>query len=97
MYISRTVQGIREYPDPDDDIRLLIECEEDLDAVRTAIEGVSDAVVEEELTFETMVIRIPQVRIDDLVALDGIASIETVDVLGVDRGDAGEDVDFTDT
>lgn len=94
MYISRAVQTLRDNPEPEEDITLLVEIADDLDNVRSRIETLSGAVVEEERSFDSLVVRLPQDKIDSLCAVDGITAIETADVLGLDVGDAGEDYTY---
>lgn len=62
-----------------------------------AIEGVVDeigeagATVEDRLEFGTLRVRLTQEQIDDLCAIEGIASIETDNTIGL-TGDSGEDL-----
>lgn len=96
MYVSRAVRSIREHPVPDATVMLLVEVAEDVPTRRVredlaAIEGVA---VADELAFDTLQVRAPQERVDDVCAVDGLAAVETDATLTVDAGGAGEDVEF---
>lgn len=48
--------------------------------------------VESELPFETLAVIVPHERVADVCDLDGVATVETANTLGIDLDGAGEDV-----
>lgn len=93
---------MRDDPVPDEDVTLLLSLadESDHDAVEAAIEATVTDVggrVTDRLAFETIAVEIPQPAIPALCELDGIAAAETGDTIGITPGDAGEDLDSTET
>jgi len=71
-------------------LRVTAESEKATEKLAGAIADVGT--VDERLRFGTLRVTVDQSRLDALCALDGIEAIETANTLGVDAGDAGEDV-----
>jgi len=92
VYLSHPVRRLRADPTPEDAVTLVVTAEsaDHVGSLAAAIEG-AGGTVDERLEFGAMRVEIATSRIDDLCGLDGIESIETAAVLGVE-GDAGEDV-----
>ena len=93
MYVSPVVRSIRDDPIAGESVSLLLEAADGTDVDEVA-EDVTDVggTVEAELEFETLRVTVPQERVGDVCALDGIAVVETANTLGLDPGGAGEDV-----
>ena len=94
-YLSHPVRRMRDDPDPGATAELVVTAAgegpevEDL-ADRLAGAG---ATVRERLRFGGLRVAVPQERVADICALEGIESIETAGTREVAGGDAGEDVD----
>ncbi|MFD1585420.1 hypothetical protein ACFR9U_00375 [Halorientalis brevis] len=104
MYLSPVVRTLRDDPVPGERVTLLLsladEHADDTAAVEADIEEtVSEAggTVEEKLQFNTIAVTIPHEGIPALCELDGVASIETDETIGITPGDAGEDLDGLDS
>ena|SRR6056297_1725328 len=102
MYLSPVVRTLRDDPVPGERVTLLLsladEHADDTAAVEARIEAaVAEAggTVEEKLQFNTIAVTIPHEEIPALCDLDGVASIETDETIGITPGDAGEDVEET--
>jgi hypothetical protein len=93
MYLSHPVRRMRGDPQAGEtaSLRVTVAAGADVDALEARIADVGT--VEERLRFGALRVTVDQDRLDDLCALEGIESVETADTLGVDPGDAGEDVD----
>ncbi|WP_159902975.1 hypothetical protein [Salinirussus salinus] len=91
-YLSHPVRRMCEEPVEGEDVSLRVTAAEDTDP--GALAGRLDEVgtVEKRLRFGAFRVTVPQPRLDVLRGLDGIEAIETANTLGVDAGDAGEDV-----
>ena len=91
-YLSHPVRRMREDP-ASESVTLRVEARDDADVddVAEAIGAVGT--VEERLRFGALRVTVDQRRLDDLVAVDGIEAVETDATLGVEGGDAGEDVE----
>ncbi|MDG5776086.1 hypothetical protein QA599_06515 [Haloarculaceae archaeon H-GB1-1] len=95
MYLSHPVRRIRDDPIEGESVTLLLDVDEDatsLSAVASAVEEF--ATVDREREFGTLEVSLPQERVGDLCALDGIDAIETAATIEMDPDGAGEDVEF---
>jgi len=103
MYLSHPIRRMREDPVEGEELTVIVRVaaqgpdggvgevtEEAIDAVADAIDG-TGATVEDRLGFGTLRVRLTQEQIDDLCAVDDIASIETDNTIGL-AGDSGEDL-----
>ncbi len=92
MYLSHPVRRMRDDPLPDETVELVVtvEDEDGLDDVETQLRGLGT--VEERLRFGSLRVSMPEARVADACAIDGIESIETASTREVAGGDAGEDV-----
>ena len=102
MYLSPVVRTLRDDPDPGETVTLLLSLATEDDEERAAVEEIIEetvvdegGTVEEYLQFETVAVTIPQESIPAVCAIDGIASVETDDTIGITSGDAGEDLGGT--
>ncbi|WP_458205160.1 hypothetical protein [Haladaptatus sp. NG-SE-30] len=96
-YISRPVRGIRDHPEPDESVALLLRlADADTEQVRARVESL-DGEVDAELEFETLRVVVPEKSVAELCELDGLDAIETAATLDVGAGDAGEDVELNDS
>lgn len=103
MYLSHPIRRIREDPVEGEELTVIVRVAAQGpdggvgEVTDDAIERVSDAIaeagatVEDRLEFGTLRVRVTQEQIDDLCAIEDIASIETDNTIGL-TGDAGEDV-----
>jgi len=91
MYVSPAVRSIREHPDQEESVTLLVRATDDVAEIRDRIEA-AGGTIEETLKFETLSVSIPQTDVGDVCELDGIESIETDRTLTIDADGAGEDV-----
>lgn len=94
-YVSRPVRPVRDDPTDGETVRLLLRVADDaaVDDVADAVESLGGT-VESELAFETLVVTVGEPQVAALCELDGLEAVETDGPLGVDAGDAGEDVDL---
>lgn len=92
MYVSPAVRSIREHPVAGESVTLVVEADEAADALAAALEEVGT--VEAELEFETLRVTVPHERVDEVCALDGVATVQTDDTLSMGADGAGEDVRF---
>ncbi|WP_340098614.1 hypothetical protein [Salinibaculum salinum] len=96
MYLSHPVRRIREDPDEDETVTLRVTAVDD-DAADELVDRIDDVgVVEERLRFAGLRVTLPQERLDDICALEGIESIETGNTFSVDF-DTPEDADYDST
>jgi len=95
MYVSRTVQSIRDDPIEDETVALVLEPDDDTDpdAVATAASE-AGATIERELQFGDRQVSVPQERVDAICAIDGLAAVQTADAIGIHPDEAEEDVDL---
>lgn len=96
MYLSHPVRRIREAPDDDETITLRVTAVDDDAADELAARIDQMGVVEERLRFAGLRVTLPQERLDDICALDGIESIETGNTFATNF-DTPEDVDYDST
>lgn len=92
MYVSPAVRSIRRDPIEGATVTLLLEAsvEADVDALAEAVADLGT--VEDELEFDTLAVTVPHERVDEVCDLDGVATVETANTLGIDADGAGEDV-----
>ncbi|WP_435144568.1 hypothetical protein [Halobaculum sp. P14] len=96
MYVSHPVRRMRDDPDPDADVTLVVELDAlDEASFRAAVDDAGGD-VDAELRFDSYRVTLPETGVADLCALDGLATVETTNAVGY-GGDAGEDVDGDDT
>lgn len=94
MYVSPAVRSIREHPVAGESVALVVEAADgaDSDELAGALEDVGT--IETELEFETLRVTVPHGRVGDVCALEGIAAVQTDDMLSMGADGAGEDVRF---
>jgi len=94
MYVSRPVRAIRDDPVSDEFVTLAVTVagEEGERAVREAVAHAGGDVTAER-QFGTLEIDVPQPAVADLCDCRGIEAIETTAAIGIEPGDAGEDLD----
>ena len=97
-YVSHPVRRMREDPVPEEDVSLVVDVADAEERSAPAVDAVADALsqvgtVEERLRFGSLRVTVPQDRLDEVISLDGIASIETANTRSLAEGDAGEDID----
>lgn len=96
MYLSHPVRRIRDDPVEGETVTLRITAVDE-DAADDLVDRLDDVgVVEERLRFGGIRMILPQQRVDDVCALEGIESIETGNTFTIDA-DAGEDVEYDST
>ncbi|MFC7133178.1 MULTISPECIES: hypothetical protein [Salinibaculum] len=97
MYLSHPVRRIRDDPAEDETVTLRITAVDDdsADALADRLDDIG--VVEKRLRFAGIRMTLPQERVDDVCALDGIESIETGNTFTLDPDGAGEDVEYDST
>ncbi|MHB9287396.1 hypothetical protein ACKVMT_10210 [Halobacteriales archaeon Cl-PHB] len=93
MYLSHPVRRMRDDPMGDETVELIVTAEDEdaLDDLETQLLGLGE--VEERLRFGSLRVSMPQRRVADACAIDGIESIETATTREMAGGDAGEDVE----
>jgi hypothetical protein len=91
-YLSHPVRRMCEEPvkGEEDSLRVTAAADTDPKALVGRLDGVGT--VQERLRFGAFRVTVPQPRLDALCAVGRIEAIETANTLGVDAGDAGEDV-----
>ena len=94
MYVSRPVRAIRDDPVSDERATLAVTVADD-EGERAVRETVArlDGAVTAKRRFGTLVVEIPQSAVADLCRCRGIESVETTAAIGIEPGDAGEDLD----
>ncbi|WP_324755794.1 hypothetical protein [Haloarcula montana] len=98
MYVSRAVESIRSDPIEGESIGLVLETapDADPDAVAAAAEA-AGATVDRRLQFDDLAVTVPQLAVDDICAVDGLAAVQTTDAISITHEDAtDEDVEFDD-
>jgi len=90
VYLSHPVRRMREEPAAES-VSLRVEAADDADVDAVADDLDAVGTVEEHLRFGALRVTVDQRRLDDLVAVEGISSVETAATLGIESGDAGED------
>jgi hypothetical protein len=96
MYLSHPVRRIREDPAEGETVTLRVTAEDD-DAADALAEQLADVgVVEERLRFAGLRVTVPQDRLDDVCAFEGIESIETGNTFALDP-DTHEEIDYDST
>ena len=96
MYVSRAVESLRADPVPDESVALVLTTDDDadVDAVTRAVEACGGS-VERHLQFDDLAVSVPQDRLDEVCAIDGLAAVETTDAISITTPDADdEDVQF---
>ena len=93
MYLSHPVRRMRDDPDPESSVELVVTAAADADraALASALEG-AGAEVLERLRFEGLRVACPETAVADICALDGIETVETAATRDLAGGDAGEDL-----
>ena len=87
MYLSHPVRRIRDDPDPDESVGLVV------DPADGATEAVVDAVraldgrVEKRLQFGSLWVVLPEVAVASLTERDDVGRIETTNTLGLGLGE----------
>ncbi|WP_227374067.1 hypothetical protein [Haladaptatus halobius] len=95
-YVSRPVRGIRDDPDLGESVTLLLRlADADPEWAADRVDSLGGD-VNAELAFETLRVVVPEESVADLCELDGLGAVETAASLGVDAGDAGDDVELND-
>lgn len=96
MYVSRAVESLRSDPVAGDSVALALTTTDDADPDAVA-QAVADCggTVERHLQFDDLAVSVPQDRLDDVCAIDGLAAVETTDAIAITTADADdEDVQF---
>ena len=96
MYVSRAVESLRVDPVPDESVALALTTTDDADieAVARAVEACGGT-VDRHLQFDDLAVSVPQDRLDEVCAIDGLAAVETTDAIAITTADADdEDVQF---
>lgn len=96
MYVSRAVEGLRTDPVPDEPVALALTTTDDADveAVTRAVEACGGS-VDRRLQFDDLAVSVPQARLDEVCAIDGLAAVETTDAIAITTADVDdEDVQF---
>lgn len=93
MYLSHPVRRMRDDPDPDRTVELVVTATDadDVDDVASALADVG-ADVRDRLRFGALRVACPETTVAAVCTLEGIESIETAATRDVAGGDAGEDV-----
>jgi len=94
MYLSHPVRRMRDDPQADEEVTLLVRAVEDDDVDDLAARLADLGTVEERLRFATVRVTVPQAAVADVCDLSGIDSVETATTLELDTEGAGEDVDL---
>jgi len=94
MYVSRPVRAIRDDPMPEASASLAVTVTDDegAAAVRELLADTDGEVVAER-QFGTLVVAVAQTTVAALCDCPGIETIETTAAIGIEPGDAGEDLD----
>jgi hypothetical protein len=97
MYLSHPVRRLRDDPTEGETVTLRVTAvdEDAADALADRLDDVG--VVEERLRFGGIRLTLPQARVADVCALEGIESIETGNTFTIDADGAGEDVEYDST
>jgi hypothetical protein len=83
MYLSHPVRRIREDPDPDSTVALVIDpAPDDAASIARAVESRGGS-VERRLRFGSLEVVVPEPAVADLCDRDDVARIETTDTLGL--------------
>jgi hypothetical protein len=94
MYVSHAVRRIREDPIEGETVTLRVTVTDE-DRTGRLADALSDAgTVEEQLRFGGLRVTVPQDRLDEVCAVDGIAAVETANTFTLDADGAGEDVTY---
>jgi hypothetical protein len=93
MYVSRPVRAIRDDPVSGETVRLAVTVTDEggEQSVRDAVAETDGAVVARR-QFGTLVVEVSQAAVAALCDCPGIETIETTAAIGIEPGDAGEDV-----
>jgi hypothetical protein len=92
MYVSPAVRSIRADPIAGETVGLLVEATDE-DALADLREDLADlGSLEREREFQTLEVTVAHERVADVCELSGVATVETVSMLGIDADGAGEDV-----
>jgi hypothetical protein len=91
VYLSHPVRRLRENPTEGETVALAVTAADDADT-DALVEALTEAggTVEERLRFGTLRVTVPEPRVAAVCALDGIASVETANTLGITGEDDGE-------
>ena len=94
MYVSRPVRAIRDDPVAGEVASLAVTVTDDEGeaAVRETL-GATGGELVAKRQFGTLVVEVPQAAVADLCRCSGIETVETTAAIGIEPGDAGEDLD----
>lgn len=94
MYVSRPVRAIRDEPVPEESASLAVTVADDegAAAIRETVADAGGEVVAER-QFGTLVVTVPEPAVAALCDCPGIETVETTAAIGIEPGDAGEDLD----
>jgi hypothetical protein len=94
MYVSRPVRAIRDDPVTGETVQLAVTVtdEDGERAVRDAVAD-TDGTVVAERQFGTLVVEVSEPAVATVCGCSGIETVETTAAIGIEPGDAGEDVD----
>jgi len=96
MYVSRAVRSIRDDPIEGESVALALTTTADADteAVASAA-ATAGATVERHLQFGDLAVSVPQDRVADVCAIEGLDAVETTDAIAITTAEAtDEDVEF---
>lgn len=97
MYLSHPVRRMRDDPAEGETVTLVVTAVDEA-AAATLVDRLDDlGVVEKRLRFGAIRATVPQTRVGDVCALDGIEAVETGNTLasGIEGGSGGPDYDST--
>ena len=96
MYVSRAVRSIREDPLEGESVALALTTADDADPDAVAAAAAdAGATVERRLQFDDLAVSVPQARVGDLCAIDGLDAVETTDAIAITTAEAtDEDVEL---
>ena len=97
MYLSHPVRRMREDPAEGETVTLRVTAADEASAADLADRLAEVGVVEKRLRFGAIRTTVPQTRVDEVCALDGIESVETGNTLGTGIEGGGDSVDYDST
>jgi hypothetical protein len=91
-YLSHPVRRMREEPVDGEEVTLRVTAADDADPEILADRLGEVGTVEKRLRFGALRVTVTQPRLDALCSAEGVESVETAGTMGIEPGDAGEDV-----
>lgn len=100
MHVTKAVESMQADPIEGETVTLLVEVDDEydpdgdpLETVEAAIED-TGAEVMDRRRFMTLVVKVAQDAIDDVLDVAGLAVVETDKAVTIDADGAGEDIEF---